>query len=65
MSAINNAGDVRINGFEFELVARPSPEVTLTANYAYADSRFRNGTDENQGVLNDVADDGLVNLLDR
>jgi len=61
VSAINNAGDVRINGFEFELVARPSPEVTLTANYAYADSRFRNGTDENQGVLNDVADDGLVN----
>jgi outer membrane receptor protein involved in Fe transport len=61
VTAINNAGDVRINGFEFELVARPSPEITLTANYAYADSRFRNGTDENQGTLNDVADDGLVN----
>ncbi|WP_158094065.1 TonB-dependent receptor [Erythrobacter tepidarius] len=61
VSAINNAGDVRINGFEFELVARPSPEITLTANYAYADSRFRRGSDENQGVLNDVADDGLVN----
>ncbi|WP_084625208.1 TonB-dependent receptor [Erythrobacter cryptus] len=61
VSAINNAGDVRINGFELEILARPSPELTLTANYAYADSRFRNGLDENQGVLNDVADDGLVN----
>jgi outer membrane receptor protein involved in Fe transport len=61
VTAINNAGDVRINGFELEIVAKPSRELTLTANYAYADSRFRNGRDENQGVLNDVADDGLVN----
>ncbi len=61
VSAINNAGDVRINGFELELLVRPSRELTFTANYAYADSRFRRGFDENQGVLNDVADDGLVN----
>jgi iron complex outermembrane recepter protein len=61
ISAINNAGDVRINGLELEILVRPSRELTLTANYAYANSRFRNGTDENQGVLNDVADDGLVN----
>lgn len=61
VSAINNAGDVRITGLELEMVVRPSPELTLTANYAYANSRFRNGSDENQGVLNDVADDGLVN----
>lgn len=61
VSAINNAGDVRITGLELELLVRPSPELTLTANYAYANSRFRNGSDENQGVLNDVADDGLVN----
>lgn len=60
VSAINNAGDVRINGLEFEMVIRPVRELTLTANYALADSRFRNGTDENQGVLNDVADNGLV-----
>lgn len=60
VTAINNAGDARINGFEFELVARPSRELTLTANYAYAASRFRRGSDENQGVLNDVADNGLV-----
>jgi outer membrane receptor protein involved in Fe transport len=61
VSAIENAGDVRVYGFEFELQARPTRELTLTANYAYANSRFRRGVDENQGVLNDVADDGLVN----
>ncbi len=60
VSAINNAGDVRINGLELEMVIRPSRELTLTANYALADSRFRNGVDENQGVLNDVADNRLV-----
>jgi len=60
VSAINNAGDVRINGLEFEMLIRPSRELTLTANYALADSRFRNVLDENQGVLNDVADNGLV-----
>ena len=60
-TAISNAGEARINGFEIELVARPSREITLTANYAYADSKFRGGVDENQGVLNDVADDRLVN----
>jgi outer membrane receptor protein involved in Fe transport len=60
-SAIENAGDARISGLEIELLARPTREITLTANYAFADSKFRRGLDENQGVLNDVADDGLVN----
>jgi outer membrane receptor protein involved in Fe transport len=60
-SAIENAGDARISGFEIELLARPTREITLTANYAFADAKFRRGVDENQGVLNDVADDGLVN----
>ncbi|WP_416907460.1 MAG: TonB-dependent receptor [Polymorphobacter sp.] len=60
-SAIENAGDARIYGFEVELQARPTRELTLTANYAYANSEFRRGVDENQGTLNDVADDGLVN----
>lgn len=60
VSAIENAGDARINGFEIEILARPTREITLTANYAYADSKFRRGFDENQGVLNDVADNGLV-----
>ena len=61
VSAIVNAGDARIRGFEVELRARPSRYVTLTANYAYADARFKRGADEQLGVLNDVLDDGLVN----
>ena len=60
VSAIENAGDARINGIEIEIMARPTRELTLTANYAYASSKFRRGVDENQGVLNDVADNGLV-----
>lgn len=60
VSAINNAGNVKINGFELEVVLRPTRNLTFTANYAYADSSFRSGFDENQGVLNDVADNGLV-----
>ena len=60
-SAIENAGDARIYGFEVEITARPTRELTLTANYAYANSRFKSGFDENQGTLNEVADDGLVN----
>ena len=60
-SAIVNAGDARVNGLELELQARPSRNITFTANYALADSRFKRGFDENQGVLNDVADDRLIN----
>ena len=59
-SAITNAGDARIHGLELELIARPSDRVTFIANYALADSKFTRGFDENQGVLNDVADNGLV-----
>lgn len=61
VSAIVNAGDARVVGLEIELLARPSDRWTFTANYALADSKFTSGFDENQGVLNDVADDGLVN----
>jgi len=46
---------------ELELVARPSRNVTIIANYALADSKFTEGTDQNEGVLLDVADDGRVN----
>ncbi|MEM7610724.1 MAG: TonB-dependent receptor [Pseudomonadota bacterium] len=60
-SATVNAGDARINGMEFELTARPSEWSKIVMNYAYTDAEFRRGFDENQGVLNDVADDGLVN----
>lgn len=61
VSVVTNAGSARINGFELELLARPVDGLSITANYAHADSRFTAGFDENQGVLNDVADDGLVN----
>ncbi|WP_246218561.1 TonB-dependent receptor [Parasphingorhabdus halotolerans] len=61
VSAVVNAGDARVFGLELELVARPSDNLTFTANYALADSKFTAGFDENQGVLNDVLDDRLVN----
>ncbi|MFK8015135.1 MAG: TonB-dependent receptor [Gammaproteobacteria bacterium] len=63
VSVIRNVGDARVNGLEAELTARPQSVdgLTLRLNYAYTDANFRRGTDENQGVLNDVADDGLVN----
>ena len=62
-SATVNAGDADIFGFEAEVAARPSSVdgLTLTFNYAYTDSEFTKGFDQNQGVLDDVADDGLVN----
>ena len=61
VSTVVNAGDAEIIGLELELLARPSRNFTVTANYALADTEFTSGFDENQGVLNDVADDGLVN----
>lgn len=61
VSAVVNAGKARVIGMELEIVARPSDNLTFTANYALADSKFKSGFDENQGVLNDVLDDGLVN----
>ena len=60
-SAVVNAGNATVKGFEIELQARPSRNLTVTANYAMANSRFTSGFDENQGVLNDVLDDRLVN----
>ena len=63
VSATVNAGDADVAGLEVELLARPDAVegLTLTLNYAYTDAEFTKGRDENQGVLNDVADDGLVN----
>jgi iron complex outermembrane recepter protein len=60
-SIIRNAGNARINGFEFSLILKPVRAITVTANYAMADSRFKTGTDQVYGLLLDVADDGLVN----
>ena len=61
ISVVTNAGEAEIWGIEAELVGELSRGLTLTANYALADTEFTSGVDENQGVLNDVADDGLVN----
>jgi iron complex outermembrane recepter protein len=61
VSAVVNAGDATIKGLELELRARPDRHLTFTANFSLADSKFTRGFDENQGVLNDVADDRLVN----
>ncbi|MEM7779405.1 MAG: TonB-dependent receptor [Pseudomonadota bacterium] len=60
VTATVNAGDARINGLEFEVLARPSERFTFTANYALADTRFTSGFDQNEGVLIDVADNGRV-----
>lgn len=61
VSLTRNGGNARVNGAEFELTLRPDRHLTVTANYAYADAKFTLGTDENLGLINDVADDGLVN----
>jgi outer membrane receptor protein involved in Fe transport len=62
-SATVNAGDADVKGMEAELVIRPAVAegFTIMLNYAYNDSSFTRGVDENQGVLNDVLDDGLNN----
>ena len=62
-SATVNAGDAEVMGAELELSYRPAAVsgLALTLNYAYTDPTFSKGFDENQGVLNDVLDDRLVN----
>ncbi len=63
LSAIVNAGDAHIKGLEAEFFWQPEwlEGLNLRANYAWTDTEFSSGVDENQGVLNDVADDGLAN----
>ncbi len=61
VSVVVNAGEAEIFGIELDMIARPTDGLTFTANYALADTEFSAGFDENQGVLNDVADDRLVN----
>lgn len=60
-SATVNAGDADIFGAEIEVSARPTDWLSLMFNYAYTDTEFTNGTDENLGLLLDVADDGSAN----
>lgn len=40
---------------------RPSRNFSVTANYSFVDTKFTQGSDENLGLIFDVADDGLVN----
>ncbi len=62
-SATVNAGNARITGVEIETVYRPSgvEGLTIMMNYAHTNAKFTDGYDENQILLNDVADDGLAN----
>lgn len=39
-SQINNAGEATVTGFELELVAAASDELTLHANYGYLDAKY-------------------------
>ena len=59
-SATRNAGDADIYGLEAELAAQLTDHMRLTFNYAWTDTEFYRGRDQNQGVLDDVLDNGLV-----
>lgn len=59
-SATRNAGDADIYGLEAEIMAQLTDALRLTFNYAWTDTEFYEGRDQNQGVLDDAADNGLV-----
>ena len=61
-SATVNAGDAEIFGVELEIQARPEAVdgLGIVFNYAYTDAEFSEGFDENEGVLLDAADNGLI-----
>ncbi|MEO1187884.1 MAG: TonB-dependent receptor, partial [Pseudomonadota bacterium] len=62
-SATVNAGDAEILGLEAEFRLTPDSfeGLTATLNYAWTDTEFTSGRDQNEGVLLDTVDDGLVN----
>lgn len=62
-SATVNAGDAEILGLEAEFRLTPDAfdGLTATLNYAWTDTEFTSGRDQNEGVLLDTLDDGLVN----
>jgi iron complex outermembrane receptor protein len=41
-----NAGKARIQGFEFDLIAKPVDALTLSVNYAYLDAKFQQILDQ-------------------
>jgi len=59
-SATVNAGDAEIFGAELEFNYRPEriQGLSLMMNYAFTDTEFVKGEDENWGLLLDVADNG-------
>lgn len=62
ISVSTNVGDAEILGLELETVATPSvmPGWTFMGNYSYTDAEFTSGRDQNQGLLLDTLDNGLV-----
>ncbi|MEM9570624.1 MAG: TonB-dependent receptor [Pseudomonadota bacterium] len=62
-SATVNAGDAEILGLEAEFRLTPDAieGLTATLNYAWTDTEFTAGRDQNEGVLLDTLDDGEVN----
>lgn len=63
ISITSNAGDAEILGLEVLLDWAPDavPGFSASLGYAWTDSEFTSGVDQNQGVLEDVADDGSLN----
>jgi outer membrane receptor protein involved in Fe transport len=63
VSVSKNAGKVRIQGVEMDVIYALEwiDGLTLNANYAFSDSTFLEGEDLNEGKLLDVSDDGRVN----
>lgn len=62
LSATANAGSAEITGLELEANFQPDAieGLAFTLNYAYTDAEFSEGFDQNQGVLNDALDNGLI-----
>ncbi len=60
---VKNVGEVQIQGLELELGYSPEAVtgLNLALNYSYTDTEIKEGLDANEGVLNDVADDGQLN----
>lgn len=61
-SATVNAGDADIFGAEIEMryAAQSVEGLATTFNYAFTDAQYVRGEDENLGLINDVADNGLI-----
>lgn len=58
-SIISNAGKARVRGLELEVMARPIPELTVSANWGYTDfdyQEFITSIDQVTGIAVDSAD---------